>query len=104
MFEPDSSPNAAPSSLTDILGGLVSQFGIGRKREEDELETAWKELAGELAEHSSVAAIRRGVLEIKVTDAIFAQELLFRKAELLTAFQERFPEAKMTDLRFRTGK
>lgn len=103
MVEPDSNKNAAPSSLGDILSGLVSQFGIGRKREENELEDAWKEAVGELAEYTSVGSIRRGVLEIRVTDAIFAQELLFRKTELLRALQERFPDEKLTDLRFKTG-
>ncbi len=103
MIESDSSKNAAPASLTDILSGLVSQFGIGRKREENELEDAWKEVVGELAENTSVGSIRRGVLEIRVTDAIFAQELLFRKEELLHSLQERFPDEKLTDLRFKTG-
>ena len=103
MFEPDSPKKDAPSSLGDILSGLVSQYGIGRKREENELEDAWKEAVGELAEYTSVGSIRRGVLEIRVTDAIFAQELLFRKAELLRALQERFPDEKLTDLRFKTG-
>jgi len=102
MFEPDSKPGAAPASLTDVLGGLVSQFGIGRKREEDELADVWREVAGDLAEYTSVGGIRRGVLEIRVTDAIFAQELLFRKEELLRTFQERFPDAELKDLRFRT--
>lgn len=103
MVEPDSPKSDAPSSLGDILSGLVSQFGIGRKREENELEDAWKEAVGELAEYTSVGSIRRGVLEIRVTDAIFAQELLFRKTELLQALQERFPDEKLTDLRFKTG-
>lgn len=103
MVEPDPPKNSAPTSIGDILSGLVSQFGIGRKREENELEDAWKEAVGELAEYTSVGAIRRGVLEIRVTDAIFAQELLFRKTELLRALQERFPDEKLTDLRFKTG-
>ena len=103
MVEPDSNKNDAPASFSEILSGLVSQFGIGRKREENELEDAWKEAVGELAEYTSVGAIRRGVLEIRVTDAIFAQELLFRKTELLRTLQERFPDEKLTDLRFKTG-
>ena len=104
MVEPDPSKNAAPSSLSEILSGLISQYGIGRKREENELESLWKDLVGDLAEHSSVASIRSGVVEIVVTDAIFAQELLFQKDELLMKFREQFPETKLTDLRFRTGK
>lgn len=93
----------APASLSDILSGLVSQFGIGRKREEDELETFWCEIAGELAEYSSVNTVRRGRLEVTVSDAIFVQELMFRKAELLQKLNEHFPDQNFEDIRFRVG-
>lgn len=91
------------SSLSDVLSGLVSQFGIGRKREEDELGAYWKELAGELAQYSSVGGVRRGILEIRVSDAIFVQELLFQKDTFLKSLRERFPESDFKDLRFRVG-
>ena len=51
MVEPDPSKNAAPSSLSEILSGLISQYGIGRKREENELESLWKDVVGDFAEH-----------------------------------------------------
>ncbi len=94
----------APASLSDILSGLVSQFGIGRKREEEELEIFWREIAVELAEYSFVSAVRRGRLEIMVSDAIFVQELMFRKEELLRKLNERFPVKNFEDIRFRVGK
>ncbi|MDO4627873.1 MAG: DUF721 domain-containing protein [Planctomycetia bacterium] len=94
---------SVPASLSDILSGLVSQFGIGRKREEDELETFWREFAGELAEYSSVDTVRRGRLEITVSDAIFMQELMFRKAELIQKLNEHFSDQNFEDIRFRVG-
>ncbi len=99
----DKTEGNAPASLSDILSGLVSQFGIGRKREEDELETFWRENTGELAEYSSVNTVRRGRLEITVSDAIFVQELMFRKTELLQKLNEHFPDQNFEDIRFRVG-
>lgn len=95
--------SAAPANLSEVLSGLVSQFGIGRKREDDELEDVWKELAGELATYSRVSGVRRGALEVLVSDAIFVQELLFRKTELLAELKERLPDSGVEDLRFRIG-
>lgn len=91
-------------SFGDILSGLVSRHGIGRKREEDDLTDVWKELLGkELAPYSCVGSVRRGTLEILVSDAILIQELLFQKEELLRKMKERFPEANFLDIRFRVG-
>ncbi len=91
------------SSLSEILSGLISQYGIGRKSRNAELEEFWSELAGELAVYSSVGGIRNGGVEILVSDAIFMQELLFRKEELLLRLNERFPDSNFEDLRFRVG-
>ena len=91
------------SSLSEILSGLVSQYGIGRKDGNQDLEEFWKELAEDFAVYSSIGGIRRGVLEIRVSDAIFMQELLFRKDEFLLRFKERFPDINFEDLRFRLG-
>lgn len=101
-FQEQKGQGEKPAALSDILSGLVSQFGIGRKRE-DELEEFWEEIAGETAPYSTVGGVRRGVLEILVSDAIFMQELLFQKEELLQRFRERFPEDRFEDLRFRVG-
>ncbi len=96
--------NEPMTAFGDILSGLVSQFGIGRKRSEDDLSDVWKELLGEeLAPYSCVGGVRRGVLEIVVSDAILIQELLFQKEILLEKMKERFPDANFTDLRFRVG-
>ncbi|MBQ4141904.1 MAG: DUF721 domain-containing protein [Thermoguttaceae bacterium] len=102
-FLPQGGDGAGSSSLSEVLSGLVSQFGIGRKRDEDELGAFWKELVGELAQYSSVGGVRRGNLEIMVSDAIFVQELLFQKEELLKRLKERFPGSDFKDLRFRVG-
>lgn len=103
QFDFQSQDEGKGASLSEILSGLISQYGIGRKGGSSELEDFWSELAGELAVYSAVGGIRRGVLEILVSDAIFMQELLFRKEELLARLRERFPDSKFEDLRFRVG-
>ena len=93
------------ASMRDVLSKIISQYGLGRKRSEDELQDTWEELVGKaLADYSRVAGVKRGALEILVSDAIFMQELMFRKDELLKGLKERFPQAKWSDLKFRIGK
>lgn len=94
-----------PASMKDVLSKIISQYGLGRRRSEDELQDAWVEVVGkDMAAYSRVAGVRRGVLEILVSDAIFMQELMFRKSELLRELGARFPQAKWRDLKFRIGK
>lgn len=94
-----------PEPLGEILSRLFLVRGWGRRQERLRLEAAWNAAAGaDVAAHSQVAGLRRGVLEVTVDNAVLMQELAhFRKRSLLEALRRHLPGLTLTDLRFRAG-
>ena len=94
-----------PESLGEILSRLFAARGWGRRQDRLRLEEAWAEVAGpERARQTRVGALRRGVLEILVANAVLLQELAhFQKRRLLEQLRRRLPGTPLTDLRFRAG-
>jgi predicted nucleic acid-binding Zn ribbon protein len=98
-------PERGPENLGDILGRLFAARGWGRRQGQLQLEKAWVEVAGaQFAEHTRLGALRRGVLEVVVGNAVLLQELVhFHKRRLLEQLRRRLPNTPLTDLRFRAG-
>ena len=98
-------PRKGPELLGEILSRLFTARGWGRRQDRLRLEKAWAEAAGpEHAAHTRVGALRRGVLEVVVGNAVLLQELThFHKRRLLEQLRGRLPGTPLTDLRFRAG-
>lgn len=94
-----------PEILGDILGRLFTARGWGRRQERLHLETAWSQAVGpDVAEQTRVAALRRGVFEVEVSNSVLLQELAhFQKRRLLEELRRRLPGVPLNDLRFRLG-
>jgi len=94
-----------PELLGEILSRLFVARGWGRRQGQLRLEQAWAEAVGsEGAKHTRVAALRRGVLEVIVGNAVLLQELAhYQKRRLLEQLRGRLPSTTITDLRFRAG-
>jgi predicted nucleic acid-binding Zn ribbon protein len=94
-----------PEPLSEILSRLFTARGWGRRQDRIQLEQAWKEVAGvNVVAHTRIGALRRGVLEVTVDNAVLLQELAhFHKRGLLERLRGRLPGTPFTDLRFRAG-
>jgi len=94
-----------PEPLGEVLSRLFAARGWGRRQARLQLEEAWADVAGpERARQTRVGALRRGVLEILVGNAVLLQELAhFQKRRLLEQLRGRLPGTTLTDLRFRAG-
>jgi predicted nucleic acid-binding Zn ribbon protein len=94
-----------PEPLGEILSRLFTARGWGRRQGRLHLEQAWEEAAGPAhAAHTRVGALRRGVLEVIVDNAVLLQELShYHKRRLLEQLRQRLPNTPLTDLRFRAG-
>jgi len=94
-----------PELLGEILSRLFTARGWGRRQGRLRLEQAWAEAAGgDLAKHTRVAGLRRGILEVEVDNAVLLQELAhYHKRRLLEQLRGRLQEITITDLRFRAG-
>jgi predicted nucleic acid-binding Zn ribbon protein len=94
-----------PEALGEILSRLFAARGWGRRQDRLRLEETWREIVGpQGAAHTRVNALRRGVLEVRVDNAVLMQELAnFQKRRLLEQLRTRLPGVTFTDLRFRAG-
>ena len=94
-----------PEALGEILSRLFAARGWGRRQDRLRLEEIWRDAVGpQGAAHTRVGALRRGVLEVVVDNAVLLQELAhYQKRRLLEQLRARLPKVTLTDLRFRTG-
>ena len=94
-----------PEPIGEVLSRLFAARGWGRVQDRLHLERAWTQAAGpEVAPKTRVTALKRGVLEVEVKNAILLQELTqFHKRRLLEALRRILGGVKLTDLRFRSG-
>jgi hypothetical protein len=94
-----------PENIADILGRLFTSRGWGRKNDRVKLEGAWAEAAGpQLLKDTRICAIRRGVIEIEVKNAVLMQELAqYHKRSLLGKLRKLLPSLTLTDLKFKAG-
>jgi predicted nucleic acid-binding Zn ribbon protein len=91
-----------PKKIADVLAQLITARGYGRIQADGEIHTAWQTAAGvTLARFTRPGRVRRGQLEITVTNSTIVQELTFEKQRILAALQAEVPQARIRDLRFR---
>lgn len=90
--------------VKNILGRLTASRGFAAQQTSRQLEQAWASAVGHhLVRLTQVGEIRRGVLQVTVSQSVVAQELGFRKADLIKKLQTSLPDAEIRDLRFRVG-
>jgi predicted nucleic acid-binding Zn ribbon protein len=94
----------SPEKIGNILTELMARRGYARVQSAQAHEAAWRKAAGALAaKHTRIGALRRGKLEIIVTNSTLVQELMFQKSSLLKTLAELLPDEAIKDLRFRVG-
>ena len=93
-----------PKKTGDILAALMARKGYAQTQSSSELLDAWDQTVGDpWINRTRPGNISRGVLEVVVASSAVHQQLIFRKAQLLTEMQEKLPQNKIKDIRFRTG-
>jgi len=95
----------APQRIADVLSELISRRGYAREQSGGVDRAVWSEVAGpQLAAHTRVGELKRGVLEIFAANNMVLSELGFHKARLLAELTPRLPQIKLTGLRFKVGQ
>ncbi|MEZ6046244.1 MAG: DUF721 domain-containing protein [Planctomycetaceae bacterium] len=96
------SSEPGPQPLSKVLSDLFALKGYARVQGNEQLHQYWKKVAGsQLAAQTRVLGIKRGVLQVGVTNAPLLSELAaFRKTQLLKQLQEEASELKVRDLKF----
>ena len=89
--------------LKEVLARLVVARGWGKISAQARLEALWHEVVGpEWKGHTQALAVKRGVLEVHVRDAVVHQHLVMRKEALRAAMAERLGVA-IKSVRMRVG-
>lgn len=87
-------------SLKEALEGLVQDYGLGAKLDEQAVRAAWTDVAGEMiARHTQRIDLRRGKLTVKVDSAPLRQELTFMRTTLVEILNRRFEREIVTEIR-----
>ena len=93
-----------PKRPAESLGQLMARKGYTQTDSANELEIAWKEIVGaKWQAKTSPGPVRRGVLEIVVSNSAVNQQMEFQKKKLLAELNTRLPKYNLKDLRFRVG-
>jgi predicted nucleic acid-binding Zn ribbon protein len=97
-------PVSQAKKVGDVVGQLLVKRGYANVQQSANLQTLWQTAAGEkYANNTKAAQIRRGVLEVVVTNSAVMQELTFVKGKLVKALAISAAEQKITNIRFKVG-
>ena len=92
-----------PQRLSLALNELIALRGYARPRGDAQLQSAWRDAAGQtIARQTRAVAIRRGVLHISVAHAPLLSELAgYFRQSLLEKLTELHAHLKIKDLKFK---
>ena len=94
---------AKPAAM--LINHLLARKGYGQTESQTDLQTTWQQVVGTKWKNKTMAsAIRRGVLDVVVTNSAALQQLNFAKKKLLKGIQEQLPQNKIQNIKFRVGK
>ena len=89
----------------ELLPALMQKLGLRERLHEKDVMEAWSGIVGDfIAAHSAPAALREGVLYVRVLQPALHYELeQISKAEILRKLKQRFGTRTIRDVRFRVG-
>ena len=89
--------------LKEVLSRVMIARGWGKVSAQARLEAAWKAAVGpDWAGVTQALILKKGVLEVRVNDALTHQHLIMIKASILKNLQERLG-VQMKDIKMRVG-
>ena len=93
------------AGIGGVLQGLLQQKGMSARLREYRAWQLWNEVVGpQIAAHAQPCGIRDGILEIKVDQPVWMQQLQLLKPKLLARLNERLGDALFRDLFLRRGQ
>ena len=92
-------------SPAELMPRLMQRLGLRERLRETEVIEAWSKIVGDfIAAHSTPAALREGILYVRVLQPALHYELeQISKSEILRKLKQRFGTKTIRDVRFRVG-
>lgn len=93
-----------PKAMGDVMSQLLARRGYAQVQTAAACTAAWRTAVGEkIAASTRAGAVRRGVLEVLVSNSAVMQELAFMKVQLIRRLKDEAPDQQIRDIRFRVG-
>jgi hypothetical protein len=94
-----------PPSMGEVLGEFLRRTGINRKIQEQKILNSWEEAVGEgVAERTQAIRVQNRVLQVKVANSVWMQELQFMKELIMQKLHRQAGKNILQDLRFFLGE
>ncbi len=94
-----------PVPIGNIIADLLSKRGLGRPQAANDIEEIWREAVGDaISPMTYCGKISQQKLNVVVTNSTVMQELVFRKHEIVKAFNKKTGTNLIRDIRFRIGR
>lgn len=94
-----------PHHLAKVLEDILDRSGFRRKIQEQKVMDIWEKAVGEaIAEMTQPIRIKDRVLQVKVCNSVWMQQLLFYKKLIIQKLNEAVGDGIVEDLRFFIGE
>lgn len=92
----------SPSSVGEILPGVLKGLGLEERLEEKRLRQEWAKIVGEsVSQRCRPGAIRKGTLVVAVANNVWMQELQFHRKRIVAKIGEIFPGLQIKNIRLK---
>ncbi len=93
------------STAGNLAAKVMTRYSVASSQASRQLEKEWEATVGpKVAADTRPGNLRRGVLEVIVSNSAIHQQLSFQKKKLVTQLQQNPQLAKIRDIRFRVGQ
>ena len=88
----------------DIATQIMAKAGMGNRVKLEDILAAWQEIVGAfLFKLTRPDTFERGILSVRLIQPTAHHALMQEKVKILKRLQEKMPDAKIKDIRFRHG-
>lgn len=94
----------APKQLSDLLRSALEKSPLRHGLQRQQALECWPDVVGdEIAKHTRAVSIHEGVLRIQVESAVWAQELVLLRPQIISGFAQRLGPGEVREIRFHSG-
>jgi hypothetical protein len=98
-------PMKKPASASSLLSDLLKQRGIAERMEDYRAWQVWDQVVGpQIAARARPLRLRDGVLEIRVDQPVWMQQLQLMKPQILSRLAQRLGRETIRDIYLRRGR
>ena len=97
------------TKLDQLIPRIVNKYDLNVPIKAAQVVTLWPQVLKEVfdngpSEQSEALHLKNGILTVKVTSCIIAQEIQLHKLEILKKLNAHYGEERVRDIRFKTQK